>query len=210
MASAPQIRVLFIIRALEVGGAERQLLNLAGGLVARGHAVAIAPMYAGGVLESKLPPGVTLLRPAKRGRWDTVRFGRALLAEARAFRPTVVHGYMSGANEVALALGALLRCPVVWGIRVSTQPSGSLGTFRYRVFRLGCHLARWADRSIANSHAGRTFHVGLGYPAERCLVIPNGIDTDRFRPDAADGARWPATGTGRTSRWCCCRRGWTR
>ena len=36
------MRILFLIRSLEVGGAERQLVLLANGLARRGHQVAVA------------------------------------------------------------------------------------------------------------------------------------------------------------------------
>ena len=104
------MRVLFVIRSLNTGGgAERQLGHLARGLVARGHGVAIAVMYPGGALEHELEErdGIQILRLAKRSRWDTVSFAYRSLGMARAFNPDIVHGYMSGANELALFLGAL-------------------------------------------------------------------------------------------------------
>ena len=51
-------------------------------------------------------------------------------------------------------------------------------------FGLSRLVARRADLIIANSEAGRRFHVATGYPADRIVVIPNGIDVRRFRPDA--------------------------
>jgi glycosyltransferase involved in cell wall biosynthesis len=49
--------------------------------------------------------------------------------------------------------------------------------------KMTCRLARFADAIIANSHAGREHHVALGYPAQKTVVISNGIDTKRFCPD---------------------------
>ena len=43
--------------------------------------------------------------------------------------------------------------------------------------------SRTADVLIANSHAGAAHVSSLGYPTGRLIVVPNGIDTDRFRPD---------------------------
>jgi glycosyltransferase involved in cell wall biosynthesis len=37
----------------------------------------------------------------------------------------------------------------------------------------------------ANSTAGLKSHVALGYRPRRVEVVPNGIDIDEFRPDAA-------------------------
>jgi glycosyltransferase involved in cell wall biosynthesis len=51
--------------------------------------------------------------------------------------------------------------------------------------RLAAALAPRADLLICNSSTGRTFHVEKGYPAERTILIPNGIDLERFRPDRA-------------------------
>jgi glycosyltransferase involved in cell wall biosynthesis len=58
--------------------------------------------------------------------------------------------------------------------------------FRFEV-RLGVLLSRFADLIICNSEAGRDHHVGLGYLPQNMIVVPNGIDVERFRPDA--GAR---------------------
>ena len=43
------MKILFLTRSLDSGGAERQLLNLAIGLRDRGHDVAIATFYDGGL-----------------------------------------------------------------------------------------------------------------------------------------------------------------
>ena len=54
-------------------------------------------------------------------------------------------------------------------------------------FRLEVLLSRFADLIIANSEAGRCFCIARGFRAKRFEVVPNGIDTDRFQPDAAAG-----------------------
>ncbi|MEI6739987.1 MAG: glycosyltransferase [Gemmatimonadaceae bacterium] len=190
MAESYRLRVFFIIRSLDTGGAERQLVTLSRELAARGHAVAIATMYDGGALEAQLAPGVTHFPLHKAGRWDLLRFGRAASAAVAAFRPDILHGYMAGANEIAMALAVRHGGRVVWGVRVSDQPFTDYSRFRQRIFQIGCRLSHRADLIIANSSAGRRHHVAYGYPAARTIVIPNGIDTDRFTPDADAGARW--------------------
>ena len=45
---------------------------------------------------------------------------------------------------------------------------------------------------MANSFAGRDVHRALGFAPRAFPVIPNGIDTQRFRPDASARARMRA------------------
>jgi glycosyltransferase involved in cell wall biosynthesis len=53
--------------------------------------------------------------------------------------------------------------------------------------RLSRHLSRFADLIITNSHSGREYHVGLDYPADRTIVIHNGVDTHEFDRDPEAG-----------------------
>jgi glycosyltransferase involved in cell wall biosynthesis len=46
-------------------------------------------------------------------------------------------------------------------------------------------MSRFPDVITANSAAGLKSHLRLGYRPRRADVIANGIDVDRFRPDAA-------------------------
>jgi hypothetical protein len=48
------VKVLFVVRALDYGGAERQLVVLAEGLHKKGHNVAVALFYSGGRFEKEL------------------------------------------------------------------------------------------------------------------------------------------------------------
>ena len=69
------MNILFLIRSLDVGGAERQLTSLARGMQGSGHAVTVAVFYAGGGLEvDLLNIGVVIHDLAKKGRWDILLF----------------------------------------------------------------------------------------------------------------------------------------
>ncbi len=68
-------RVLFLIRSLNRGGAERQLLELVRELARRGFPVTVCTFYDGGALssEARSMPGVDVISLGKRGRWDLLR-----------------------------------------------------------------------------------------------------------------------------------------
>jgi glycosyltransferase involved in cell wall biosynthesis len=74
---------------------------------------------------------------------------------------------------------------VVWGVRSTIIDRTRRDWLSRLNFRMSCSAARLADRIIANSEAGAAHHASLGYPHGRIEVIPNGIDTERFRFDAA-------------------------
>ena len=179
-----RLNVLFLTRSLELGGAERQLATLAPALVRRGHAVEVATFYGGGPLESELARGgVAVVDLAKRGRYDVGAFVARLVRTIRARSPDVVHGYLVAPNLLA-TLARVVRSGtrVVWGVRASDMDLSRYGAFHEATFLAARRFSALADLVIANSESGRRFHVDRGYPADRTVVIPNGIDTDRFRP----------------------------
>ena len=86
--------------------------------------------------------------------------------------------------------GRLAGVPhVVWNVRNSDMVMGRYGLLS-RLTLHACRLAaRHPDGIVVNSRAGYDHHRRLGYRARAWFFIPNGIDLDRFRPDAAARAR---------------------
>ena len=63
------MRITFLIRSLAVGGAERQLRNLAGGLLRLGHTVSVLTLYEHESFESDLiNAGIVVRSLGKRAR----------------------------------------------------------------------------------------------------------------------------------------------
>ncbi|AHG91035.1 glycosyl transferase group 1 [Gemmatirosa kalamazoonensis] len=184
-------RIAFLIRSLGVGGAQRQLVELARGMHAAGRDVVVVTFYGGHALDAELErAGVRHVVVGKRDRWDVVGFGRRLLAVLRAERPAIVHGYLPDANLLLAVLRPLLRgARVVWGVRASSVDFSVYDRAARSLFAATRVAARAADLIICNSWVGAEFHAAQGYPAERMTVVPNGIDVCRFRPDPAAGVR---------------------
>jgi glycosyltransferase involved in cell wall biosynthesis len=183
------MRIFFLIRSLDVGGAERQLVELVKGLDKTCFAITVAIFYAGGDLWPILQavPGVTVIVLNKQGRWDLLPFVQRLWRVMREVRPDIVYGYMGVANELGLLVGKLYGAKVVWGLRSSFVDFSRYDWAARWSFRMGAWLSRFPDLIVVNSNAGKQHHVTHGYSGARMVMISNGIDTERCRPDPEIG-----------------------
>jgi glycosyltransferase involved in cell wall biosynthesis len=184
------MHVALLIRALTVGGAERQLVALANGLVARGHRVSLLVFYANGGLASELDPRVELVDLRKRRRGDLTGFVTRFVRTLGRLRPDALYSWMQVPNVMSGLATWLPRAPtVIWGIRGTAIDPGSYDLARNLVDIGERKLSGRPAVIIGNAEATRRELIAHGVPASRIRVIANGIDTTRFQPDAAARSR---------------------
>ena len=117
----------------------------------------------------------------------------ALARALRRDRIDIVHNYLLRANLVGSISARLARVPVVL--------CSKRGCHERRGFELvGAKIGNaLADSVTVNADAVRDFvHGNEGCPREKMVVIPSGVDTDRFQPlraGAVQGAARPARGS---------------
>lgn len=182
------MRIALFTRSLNAGGTERQVVLLARGLKARGHDVTVMLFQSSGTaLEREVAAsGVALVPVGKSGRWDLLGFFLRLVRAARAVRPQALYAFLPTSNILAVLLRPFLPgARVVLGVRASDMDLSRYDWLSRLSYRVEGRLAPLADAAIANAERGRELAVARGFPAARIAVVPNGIDGDRFRPDAA-------------------------
>jgi glycosyltransferase involved in cell wall biosynthesis len=179
------IKVLFLIPTLELGGAQRQLVELIKGLDKTRFGVTLVTFLDGGGMRSEIEgkSGVKVLSLEKRGKRGILPFLFRLWRVAREVRPQIIYGYMSLASEFCLLIGWLVRTKVVWSLRASNVDYAQYNWALGCTFRAGAWLSRLADLVIVNSVAGKQYHLDHGYDSRNMVVISNGIDTEYYRPD---------------------------
>ncbi len=179
--SATPLRICYLITGLGIGGAERELTQLARGFAGRGHHVSVVSLlpltgFATELEEASVPASSLGMRrgmPSLAGLWKL----RSLL---RARRPQVLHSFMVHANLMARVVRPLAPIPVV----ISTaQNTFEGGRHRERLLRW---TARWADLTTQVSHAGfERYRERRLAPPERLELVPNSVDVESFAPDPA-------------------------
>lgn len=150
----------------------------------RGHKVGVLTLYPGSCyLEDRLRnSGAELVMLAKRGRWDVISVVRALRKTARSFDADVVYSFLPTANVVSsLFLGPAGSRALVWGVRSSSVDMPHYDWLGRLIAGAERRMARVPDMIIANSLAGRTMCMELGFPAERLHVVRNIIDCSQFQ-----------------------------
>jgi glycosyltransferase involved in cell wall biosynthesis len=185
------LKVLFLARQLNIGGAERQLVTLANELASRGHEIVIASFYPGGALSEKLDkPRVRLISIGKRSRWDLFSLYVGVVRVIRQEQPDILHGWMHTQNVIAtLARMSLFsRMRLFWCVR-SANLELVLDRVESTLVWLQSKLSGFADCVVVNSMAGLEHAVSDGVPREKMLFIPNGIDTNVFYPNEEEGKR---------------------
>jgi glycosyltransferase involved in cell wall biosynthesis len=178
-----KVSVAIITRSLEVGGAEVQLTSLATGLSRDAFNVTVLCFYAAGPLLAPLKEaGIQVIALEKKGRWDLVHFFVRLVRALRQIKPDVIHGFLGPPNVLATISRLFLpKTSIVWSVRASNMDLGKYDYSWRLSFKAECWLSRFADLIVANSVAGRNYALENGFPEGQLTVVPNGIDTERFK-----------------------------
>ncbi len=175
--------ILFLIPRLITGGAQRQLVTLAGGLKRLGYPVKVAVFYGGWELEADLKKvKVPIVNLGKKNRWNVPIHYFKLISLLWREHPKVLYSYMSLANDWSILVKPWAPSTrIIWGIRGSKSNLRNDDWQGRLTYLLETRLARFADRIICNSFAGLDAAVRRGFPRSKLSVIPNGIDVEQFR-----------------------------
>ncbi len=182
---AGKIRIAHLITGLATGGAEMSLAKLVSGMdksrfdnvvlnMGGGDSYLARTIEAGGV------EVVTVaMRPKRRAPFGLAR----LLAHLALKKPDILQTWLHHADLVGLYASRIIGVPLIWNLRCAElDPADHPGS----LFTILRHLARNSSipkAVIVNSTAGKMAHEAIGYHPAEWIVVPNGFDTDMFKPD---------------------------
>ncbi|MGZ5048331.1 MAG: glycosyltransferase [Usitatibacter sp.] len=176
------MRVLFTISDLDLGGAQKQVVELAKQLVRRGHAAAIYTLNGVAPRAGELAgTGVEVLIDQKRSKVDPRVLAR-LRRFIRDWRPDVVHGFLFDGDIYARIAAFGTGIPVLNSERSSDYEISATQ-------RLGHLLTKpLVDGLVANSRHGARFAQELyGYSDDQLHVVWNGMRVEDFERQAESG-----------------------
>ncbi len=181
------LKITHVITGLDMGGAEMMLFKLLSALDAEIFSSRVICLREEGPMAERIRGlGIPVKSLNMSPGIPSYAALRQLIDLLRQQPPDIVQTWMYHADLLgSLAARFAGRLPVVWNIRNSTlDPRTSKRSTRWVVKVLSILSRRWPARTISCSETARAYHIGLGYDAEKMLVIPNGFDVSRFKPDA--------------------------
>jgi len=183
--------VVLLTTNLARGGAETQVAQLALKLRERGWNTSVISLvepsaFTDELLQRSVPVFSLGMQP---GRPDPRALVRLLLL-LRKLRPRILHAHMFHANLTARLARLIVPVPVVVSTLHSIAETARRSADIHRRDRLYQFTDCLSDATVAVSQAVADRHLNVrAVSSKRLRVIPNGVDTDRYRPDAARRAR---------------------
>lgn len=182
-----RIKILYLIGTLRIGGAERQIVEVATRLDREHFDPRLYSISAGGPLETILRQhaleytafdAVAGKSPIPAGVYGRKLF--ALLRYMQRERPMILHSYMHTPSIYGRICAVLTRVPVVITSRRSLEKFKDRQPYYHLLERV---LNRYSTQILVNSEAVRQQVLRHERrSASKLQVVYNGVDTQRYTP----------------------------
>lgn len=172
------MRIALLATSTGMGGAETQVLAIAREMRSRGHESLILSLVPHGPVGAEAERlGVPTLSLDMRPGFPDPRALLRLAKVLRRWRPDILHSHMVHANLLARLARPLAPVPVLISTAHNINEGGAVRMAAYRLTN------RLADLNTIISRAAAERYTRIGAVARGGIrVIPNGVDTQRFRP----------------------------
>ncbi len=187
IATEQPVKVMHVITSLNVGGAEMSLYKLLSTMDRRQFDASVVSLtdigeIGGRIADLDVPVHAIGMRPGRMGPTDVAKIRRKI----KALAPHIVHTWLYHSNLVGGLAAKLAGVPVIWGLRSSYADASCLKRSTSAVRRACGMLSGWLPAKIVScAREAVQTHVAAGYSDSRMTVIPNGYDTDVYRPDTS-------------------------
>lgn len=179
-------RIVFIITGLSTGGAEMMLLKVLERLDRQRFVPHVISLTTLGELAPRIAAlGISVeavgMKPGLSSLFGFFRLVRIL----KHLNPDVVHTWMYHADLLGGLAARLAGVSALgWCIRNSNLDRDKTRFSTRAVVSLCASISKWVPlRILSCSEQARQVHVACGYAAEKMVVVPNGFDLTRFKPD---------------------------
>ncbi len=181
------MRILMVIRPAS-GGMKEHVLTLCRGLVARGHEVELATAATSEITDAARLAGFAVHEIPLVGPLNPIQDPRAVRVLARlvhsgGYDIVHAHGFKAGfIGRLAVRMAGGLRRPfIVTAHNHVLTRTDTAKTARWRYRTVERALERYVTRYIAVSESiARELLHSYNLPAEKVVVVPNGVDVTPF------------------------------
>ena len=180
------IHIVHVISDLDAGGAEVMLAKLVRGMDGARFSNTVVSLTDEGQLGEQIKSSGVAVHTLgmKRGRPDVSALPK-LLRLLKVIRPTIVQSWLYHADLLSTLAVKLAGSPtLIWNVRCSDMDLTRYSALTQWTQKILACCASIPAVVIANSEAGKRQHERLGYRPRRWVLIPNGFDTEQFRPDS--------------------------
>jgi glycosyltransferase involved in cell wall biosynthesis len=184
------LHVCHLITGLDVGGAERNLLNVVNlfdPVIATNEVVSL--LEPGPFANDLEAAGIPVTSLGMQRGYPNIAGLMHLVQHLRRSRPTILQTWLYHADLLGLLASPFFpEMRVIWNLRCSDL---TRATGQWRLRCIVSILARVSGRPtavIVNSGSGQQFHSSIGYRPRRWVQISNGVDTKRFVPNPVERA----------------------
>lgn len=178
-----KVKCLHIISCLDTGGAENALLNLLSGGLAEKYNCHVISLRDEGTIGPQITKlGIPVSTLDLRNNQIPIHGLFALRKIVMEFQPDIIQGWMYLGNLAALLAkqSSTRKTIVLWNIRHSLHDIGYEKMMTRWNIRFSRLISKVPDIILYNSHVSCFQHEEFGFHSNNSMVIPNGIDTNKF------------------------------
>jgi len=179
------IKIVHLITGLGLGGAENQLVHFVTESDPSRFKHIVISMQDNGRLGTKLlAHGISVYTLNMQRGIPSIEACWSLMKILRFEDPHILQTWLYHADLLGLLIGKMLRVPkIIWNLRCSNMNTDHYSWLTSFVIKACSRLSGFPDAVIVNSTAGKQTHQRLGYRVQHWLTIPNGFNTEYFKPD---------------------------
>jgi glycosyltransferase involved in cell wall biosynthesis len=177
-------KILILVRSLSVGGAERQAILNTIVLNEKKWNVTLAVFYHETLIydQAMIPEKIQTIILSNSNKKSIFSVLKGLYKLVLKNNYCIIYSF-TGVPNIIAALCKIIynNIKIIWGIR-ATNINQKFYPLKYKIeVFIEKLLCRIPDLIISNSNAGARDIIKKGYPSQKIAIIPNAIDTHRFK-----------------------------